>query len=98
MTSIRSNQDLTSWVVLVWIYSHFSALFYYSGSGRVVLVDSEARKQAAVSGLPEPGTDVDFDLEKISKTTIFYVIFSIFWIIHIRVKILFVQKGLIYPL
>ncbi|KAG6541607.1 hypothetical protein Mapa_017000 [Marchantia paleacea] len=36
-----------------------------SGSGRVVLVDSEARKQAAASGLPEPRPAVDLDLEKV---------------------------------
>ncbi|CAM6130035.1 unnamed protein product [Calypogeia fissa] len=36
-----------------------------SGDGRVVLVDSIARQEASLSGLPEPRPAVDLDLEKV---------------------------------
>lgn len=38
-----------------------------SGDGRVVLVDSAMKKEAASQGLPPPMPAVDLDLEKVSS-------------------------------
>lgn len=38
-----------------------------SGDGRVVLIDSAMKKEAALQGLPPPMPAVDLDLEKVSS-------------------------------